>query len=169
MCNNLTPMGTVPISVIYGFEYSLNGFDQKSITKTKTLLDSEERKGFIQRQSAINKTRGCLKEIKGLRQNHIDKQTQTTGNLMKTKGCLSDIKTYQKAVNITKPERKGMLNDSKFFLLMMFFLVNLYKEKSLKIYTTNANRFVYNHHILIPNKSWYWKKRRFVPQSNLKC
>ena len=66
-------MGTVPISVIYGFEYSLNGFDQKSITKTKTLLDSEERKGFIQRQSAINKTRGCLKEIKGLRQNHIDK------------------------------------------------------------------------------------------------
>ncbi len=47
MCNNLTPMGTVPISVIYGFEYSLNGFDQKSITKTKTLFDSEERKGFI--------------------------------------------------------------------------------------------------------------------------
>lgn len=129
MCNNLTPMGTVPISVIYGFEYSLNGFDQKSITKTKTLLDSEERKGFIQRQSAINKTRGCLKEIKGLRQNHIDKQTQITGNLMKTKGCLSDIKTYQKTIYITKPERKGMLNDSNMLILMMFFFSQFIQRK----------------------------------------
>lgn len=129
MCNNLTPMGTVPISVIYGFEYSLNGFDQKSITKTKTLLDSEERKGFIQRQSAINKTRGCLKEIKGLRQNHIDKQTQINGNLMKTKGCLSDIKTYQKTIYITKPERKGMLNDSNMLTLMMFFFSKFIQRK----------------------------------------
>ena len=110
MRNNLTPMGTVPISVIYGFEYS-----QKSITKTKTLLDSEGRKGFIQRQSAINKTRECLKETTEPRKNHIIKQTQITGNIMKTKGCLSDIKTYQKALYITRPEGKGMLNDSNFF------------------------------------------------------
>ena len=129
MCNNLTPMGTVPISVIYGFEYSLNGFDQKSQTKTKTFLDSEERKGFIQRQSAINKTRGCLKEIKGLRQNHIDKQ-KNNGNIMKTKGCLSDIKTYQNTIYITKPERKGMLNDSNMFILMMFFFSQFIQRKN---------------------------------------
>ena len=112
-CNNLTPMGTVPISVIYGFEYSLNGFDQKSITKTKTLLDSEERKGFILGESVIKKTRGCLKEIKGLRQNHTTKQTEITGKMIKTKGCLTDLKTYQKANYITsRTEKKGKVDYS---------------------------------------------------------
>ena len=61
------------------------------------------------------KTRGCLKEIQGLRQNHTTKQTEITGKMIKTKGCLTDIKTYQKANYITsRPERKGKVDYSYF-------------------------------------------------------
>ena len=95
VCHNLTPMGTVPISVIYGYEYSLNEFDQKKITKTNTLHQSEKIKGIIPGKSAIKKTRGCLEEIKRLRT--ISTTKQITGDMTKTKGCLTDIMKYHRA------------------------------------------------------------------------
>ena len=105
MCNNLTPMGTVPISVIYGFEYSLNGFDQKKITKTKTLHKSEKKKGIIPGEIALKKTRGCLEEMKRLRKNSTTKQI--TGNMNKNKGCLTHIMKYHKA-NYNTSRRSGV-------------------------------------------------------------
>lgn len=103
VCHNLTPMGTVPISVIYGFEYPLNGFDQgsKSKTRAESLHKSDHKKGFMLEESVntIKKTRGCLAEIKRTK---IDLTTQQiTGEVKKTKGCLTDIKKYQKPNHIT--------------------------------------------------------------------
>ena len=109
-CHNLTPMGTVPISVIYGFEYSLNGFDQ---TNTKTLHKSEERKEIKPKGSPTKKTGGCLKEIKALRNKHAT--NETTGHRFKTKGCLTDINICQKVSFITssRQDYRGKLINPK--------------------------------------------------------
>merc|ERR1711997_339573 len=146
-------MGTVPISVIYGFEYPLNGFDQgsKSKTRAESLHKSDHKKGFMLEESVntIKKTRGCLAEIKRTK---IDLTTQQiTGEVKKTKGCLTDIKKYQKPNHITSSRAT--------------YKVNPYKERSFRAYSTSGTRCVYKCHVQIPNKSWYWRKKRVFPHT----
>ena len=79
--NNVTPMGAIPISVIYGFEYPLNG----SYPQIKTI--------------GKNMNKYCGKNL------DIYSPVPTGSNIniirKKTKGCLTDIKKYWKANQVT--------------------------------------------------------------------
>ena len=57
--NGCTPMGTVPISVIYGFEYPCEKTNCNTITR--------RRKAGVERTPLPKKTRGCLSDIKQYR------------------------------------------------------------------------------------------------------
>ena len=54
-----TPMGTVPISVIYGFEYPYGKPDCNAITSLR--MKKPAREGWA---GLPRKTRGCLSDIK---------------------------------------------------------------------------------------------------------
>ena len=62
---NLTPMGTVPISVIYGFEYPLNGSESRTKTKGESLHTSGENKKInpLPSVASVRKTKGCLSNL----------------------------------------------------------------------------------------------------------
>ena len=60
--NYATPMGTVPISVIYGFEYPCGEIYRNAITKRRRNPASGERPLPLPR-----KTRGCLSDLKQYR------------------------------------------------------------------------------------------------------
>ena len=62
---NLTPMGTVPISVIYGFEYPLNGSETRTKTRGESLHTSGENKKInpLPSVASVRKTKGCLTKI----------------------------------------------------------------------------------------------------------
>ena len=79
--NNVTPMGAIPISVIYGFEYPLNG----SYPQIKTIGKD------------MNTYCGKNPDISSLL------PTGSGSNIIrkKTKGCLTDIKKYWKANQVT--------------------------------------------------------------------
>ena len=70
-CNNLTPMGTIPISVIYGFEYPLNGFNPKIKTRERDLKIlvkkkenySIEKDECVGQSLIVRKTKGCLTDL----------------------------------------------------------------------------------------------------------
>ena len=57
--NGCTPMGTVPISVIYGFEYPCGKTNPNAITSERRLGKAGE--GMV---GLPRKTRGCLSDIK---------------------------------------------------------------------------------------------------------
>ena len=85
-CNNLTPMGAVPISVIYGFEYPLNGSNPHIKTSGKDLqrLDQynnifcKKQQEKVQLRTHVRKTNGCLTELKKLRKaNFVSTRTKT--------------------------------------------------------------------------------------------
>ena len=79
--NNVTPMGAIPISVIYGFEYPLNG----SYPQIKIIGKD------------MNTYCGKNPDISSLL------PTGSGSNIIrkKTKGCLTDIKKYWKANQVT--------------------------------------------------------------------
>ena len=62
---NLTPMGTVPISVIYGFEYPLNGSESRTKTRGESLHTSGENKKInpLPSVASVRKTKGCLSNL----------------------------------------------------------------------------------------------------------
>ena len=62
---NLTPMGTVPISVIYGFEYPLNGSETRTKTRGESLHTSGENKKInpLPSVASVRKTKGCLSNL----------------------------------------------------------------------------------------------------------
>ena len=85
--NNVTPMGAIPISVIYGFEYPLNG----SYPHIKTI--------------GKNTNKYCCKNL------DINFPVPSGSNInvirKKTKGCLTDIKKYWKANQVTTTSSSG--------------------------------------------------------------
>ena len=91
--NNLTPMGTVPISVIYGFEYPLIQCRGKSNNNRKLFSDNDN--NVVQEMSKVAmddnikmkwKTQGCLTEIKKYRKPNVISRSGNTIYRVNTSG-----------------------------------------------------------------------------------
>ena len=112
-CNNLTPMGTIPISVIYGFEYPLNGFNPKIKTRERDLkiLVKKKENYSIEKDECfgqsliVRKTKGCLTDLLKYRKpNFVSSRTSSPVFKLSPPGsdniCLKSKYYFNKCISI---------------------------------------------------------------------